>query len=711
MEKDVFNYLGKNYRYLNRYISEINKTVIISPQNSMIKGKLYIENLTKELCNLENYGLMSKVTQEERLAKLYEDKIINEDINSLFKSINNTIVNSNIKGDLEESLNMHKKIYEITAWFIYKYIDSKFEEVPYKVPKKALVNVKEEDLESINKIINKVENSIVESNVNDNEIIKNEVHVSHDSNEIKKDIKYELLIESILNNNVDKKCLIQELLRLKKSSNEIVEGNNEFTPFKKYMHIERAIQRDLEEVILKAEKSKKAQLILLCGNVGDGKSHIISYFNNKYSDIMENFKIYNVNKENLSKNISAVDNLTKALHNFNDDKINKSNDKVIITLNIETLEKFIKSENVEKFSILNKYIEDNKILKTSRNINNFDEDSFLKFINFSDYHMFTLKNGKVEPNYIELLINKITDSSEYNIFYDSYKKNCIECKNSKCCPIKGNYELLSNENVKKSIAQLLVQCSIENTIEISTRELLNFIYELLVPDLSVDSDSELFKKTIHKLNNLDYINALLPNKIFSNKENSFIFEALNKLDPINISTLEIEDIREDFENSIYLFDHFKKFLDYPNGYMDKIYKIDFEKSKYKKIRAELLKFFIRSYYFCGKGDMLYLKDYDYEDYMKNVYRWNKGDVKELKPLYNNMMNALLKLKNKNGDTINENIKIKGNTTNIPINSKSNLEKFNTTLELKYDVNENNNAYNISLDFPTYKKLAHIISKY
>ena len=535
--------------------------------------------------------------------------------------------------------------------------------------------------------------------------------MSHDSNEIKKDIKYELLIESILNNNVDKKCLIQELLRLKKSSNEIVEGNNEFTPFKKYMHIERAIQRDLEEVILKAEKSKKAQLILLCGNVGDGKSHIISYFNNKYSDIMENFKIYNVNKENLSKNISAVDNLTKALHNFNDDKINKSNDKVIITLNIETLEKFIKSENVDKFSILNKYIEDNKILKTSRNINNFDEDSFLKFINFSDYHMFTLKNGKVEPNYIELIINKITDSSEYNIFYDSYKKNCIECKNSKCCPIKGNYELLSNENVKKSIAQLLVQCSIENTIEISTREILNFIYELLVPDLSVDSDSELFKKTIHKLNNLDYINALLPNKIFSNKENSFIFEALNKLDPINISTLEIEDIREDFENSIYLFDHFKKFLDYPNGYMDKIYKIDFEKSKYKKIRAELLKFFIRSYYFCGKGDMIYLKDYDYEDYMKNVYRWNKGDVKELKPLYNNMMNALLKLKNKNGDTINENIKIKGNTTNIPINSKSNLEKFNTTLELKYDVNENNNAYNISLDFPTYKKLAHIISKY
>ena len=326
MEKDVFSYLGKNYRYLNRYISEINKTVIISPQNSMIKGKLYIENLTKELCNLENYGLMSKVTQEERLAKLYEDRIISDDINSLFKSINNTMVNTNIKCNLEESLNMHKKIYKITAWFIYKYIDSKFEEVPYKVPKKALFNVKEEELEEINIIINRVENSRVENSVNDKNSVEDEVYVSQDSNEIKKNIKYELLIESILNNNVDKKCLIQELLRLKKPLNKTVSENNEFTPFNKYMHIERAVQKDLEHAILKAEKSKKPQLILLCGNAGDGKSHIISYFNNKYSDIMENFKIYNVDTDSSSKNVTVVDNLTKALHNFSDDNINIIND-------------------------------------------------------------------------------------------------------------------------------------------------------------------------------------------------------------------------------------------------------------------------------------------------------------------------------------------------------------------------------------------------
>ena len=108
--------------------------------------------------------------------------------------------------------------------------------------------------------------------------------------------------------------------------------------------------------------------------------------------------------------------------------------------------------------------------------------------------------------------------------------------------------------------------------------------------------------------------------------------------------------------------------------------------------------------------MLYLKDYDYENYMKNVYLWNKGDVKELKPLYNNMMNGLMKLNDKNQGKIHENIKVKGNTTNIPMNSKNNLEKFNTTLELKYDVNEANNAYKVDIDFPLYKTLTQTINK-
>mgnify|MGYP003298480280 CR=1 FL=1 len=44
------------------------------------------------------------------------------------------------------------------------------------------------------------------------------------------------------------------------------------------MHVNRDAQNELQDIILEANKAEKAQLILVCGSVGDGKSHIISYF-------------------------------------------------------------------------------------------------------------------------------------------------------------------------------------------------------------------------------------------------------------------------------------------------------------------------------------------------------------------------------------------------------------------------------------------------
>ena len=75
------------------------------------------------------------------------------------------------------------------------------------------------------------------------------------------------------------------------------------------MHIERDAQKGLEELIIKANESNKAQLILVCGSVGDGKSHMISYLNNnkEYSDIMKNFTLHNDATESLEPNKTAMD--------------------------------------------------------------------------------------------------------------------------------------------------------------------------------------------------------------------------------------------------------------------------------------------------------------------------------------------------------------------------------------------------------------------
>jgi len=574
-------------------------------------------------------------------------------------------------------------------------------------------------------LMEKMESLISKTHALDKNVEQEAETSNVDKKEESEDVYEDLIIESIINTELDKKCLIQELSRLKESSKEAVEGLGEFTPFKRYMHIEREAQKELQDLIFKANESNKAQLILVCGSVGDGKSHIISYFNNNYPDVMKNFTLHNDATESLEPNKTSMDTLNEVLDSFSDKKIEESNEKFILAINLGTLNNFIDSKYGDRFSILKNYVQDKKILETSIESSTFDENSSFQFVNFSDYHIFTLKDGKVYSKYIESLITKIVDSSEYNIFYKSYKKHCTECSNCNCCPIKANYELLSNEKVQEAIVELLVQCIIKKKIIISTRALLNFMYELIVPRSYIDVNSPIFKKDIYKLNNLNYIKSLMPNIIFNHKELSFIFEALNSLDPLNVRNQKVDDFIIEFNNSTDILPYFKQYIDYPKGYIDKVNKIDFEETEDKKIRLELLKLFIRSYYICGKGNVFSLKDYIYEDYMKSVYYWNRGDKKDLKQLYDNVKNGIVKWngeaekgqinvfmgKNQIKYKVSEDLELKVDTSNLPKREETDIKKFITTLKLKYKNEKLEKAYEIDVDFSLYQLLIQVINGY
>jgi DNA phosphorothioation-dependent restriction protein DptF len=729
LERDVFDYLEKDYRYLNNYIRDFNKALFTSPHSAIIKGRTFTENLTQEVSKLEKYGLLNLMTQAERLRKLEDEGVLEGEIDKLFHTVRilgNKAAHADVEGELEAALNIHKNIYKITCWFVETYIDFKFEPEAYRSPMPS--GNKDSDINTgmIADLMKKMESLISKTQVVDK---SNEVATGNlDENEKdeSEDIFEDLIIESILDNKeIDKKCLIQELSRLKESSKEAVEGLGEFTPFKRYMHIEREAQKELEALILKANKSNGSQLILVCGSVGDGKSHIISYFNNKYSDIMNNFTLHNDATESLEPNKTSMDTLNEVLDNFSDEKIEDSNEKVILAINLGTLNNFIDSQYGERFSILKKYVQDKKILETSIEDSTFDESSSFQFVNFSDYHIFTLKDGKTQSSYIKSLITKITDSSELNIFYKSYKKNCTVCSNCKSCPIKANYELLSNERVQESIVDLLVQCIIKSKIIISTRALLNFMYELIIPRSYIDVNSPIFKNDISKLNNLDYIKSLMPNIIFNHKDLSFIFEALNSLDPLNVRNQKVDDFIIEFNNSTDILPYFKEHIDYPKGYIDKINNVNFEETEDKKIRYELLKLFIRSYYVCGKGNTFSLKDSVYENYMECLYFGNRGDKTKLKALYDNVKSGIVKWngeadkdqtnifmgKNQIKYKVSEELELKVDTSNLPKNDDTDLKKFIATLKLKFKSERLGRNYEIDVDFSLYKLLIQVINGY
>ncbi|MBE6048927.1 MAG: DNA phosphorothioation-dependent restriction protein DptF [Clostridium sp.] len=736
MKKDVYSYLEKDYRFLINYIDEINKVIFVSPHEAIIKGRTYVENLTKEITNLENHGLMIEESQFERIKVLDEDGVFTQEILDCFHAVRlagNKAAHDNVEGELEIALNVHKNIYKITCWFVEVYIDHNFEAEPYKNPMPVGQASTAIDME----ILKDAMQDTLRKLIKNDESIKEQVDDKLSDVEKKQQNKNiddgftELIVQDIIENNSnDEKCLVSELEKLKESSMEAVESLNSFSPFKKYMHVIRDAQKNLEELIIKANDSNTAQLILVCGSVGDGKSHIISYFKDQKSDIMKNFKLHNDATESLEPSKTSMDTLNEVLDEFSDEKIENSKQKFILAINLGTLNNFIDSKYGERFTKLKEFVHAKKILDSSIEDSSYDSNSNFQYVNFSDYHLFTLKDGRVYSKYIKDIISRITESkeielSERNYFYFSYKRYCLKCENNKYCPIKANYELLAQSEVQDAVVDFIVQCIVKNKIIISTRALLNFIYELIVPRSYIDVNSPTFKSKIFKLNVSEYVNSLMPNIIFNHKELSFIFEALNSIDPLNVRNEKVDDFIIDFNNSSDVMGYFKDYINYPEGYLGKVENVDVINTENKKIRHELLKLFIRSYAICGKKELFSLKDDVYEEYINALFHFNKGDKLKLKKVYENVKNGIMKWngeadkkfinifigRNQTKYKISEKVELKADTSNLPKSEDNDLKKFIGTLNLQYKNESSGKTYKIDIDYSLYKLLVQVNDGY
>lgn len=729
MDINIFKYLEKEYQELYSLATDIDKLVFTAPHTVIVKSRVYIEKLSEQIAKLEGLDNLNVVSLADRLSSLSRNGVLDNVVGEYFyqvRKIGNKAAHEEVDTELLLALNIHNYIYKITCWFIETYVDYNFKSPIYKSPKP--INDTRENKEHANilmKLMGKVDH-LLHMNKEKEVISIDASNIKVDKVLEKKSSENEVAIDSDRTiSEVKKECLIQELSKLKESSKEAVEGLNTFSKFKTYMHVNRDVQDELQQIILAADKEESAQLILVCGSVGDGKSHIISYFKNKHSDVMSNFTLHNDATESLEPNKTSMDTLNDVLDNFSDEKIGTSTEKLILAINLGTLNNFIDSEYSKRFTVLQKYVESKKILEKSIIENRFDSSSNIQFINFSDYNLYTLKDGKVQSKYIKELINKITNPSEVNDFYNSYKENCSNCKNKDKCPIKANYELISEDNVQNAIVDLLVQCIIKKKIIISTRALLNFMYDLIIARSYIDVNSPMFKDKIGKLKNEEYINSLTPNIIFDHKELSFIFNALSTLDPLNVRNKKVDDFIIKFNNSTELIEFFDHYIDYPKGYIEKINNVNFDELEGRRIKTNLLKLFIRSYYLCGKCDLFSLKDEVYENFIKYLYFWNKGDKAKLIGLYGEIKDGILKW---NGEAeknhinifvgktqvkykVSEKLELKADTSSLPINKDSELIKFLTEMEIRYKGDNLDSSCSIDIDYSLYDLLIRVGNGY
>lgn len=517
--------------------------------------------------------------------------------------------------------------------------------------------------------------------------------------------------------------LLEELKKLRESSKyAVAQGTySNLNGFKKYLHIERDVEKKLKNIINKASESDNAKLLLVCGNVGDGKSHILSHLHNELKSVISQFTIHNDATESHNPNESSNITLYKLLQGFKDEEIGFSKAKIILAINLGTLSKFIE-EFGDEFKKLKEYISNNKILDTDLVDNDeFEDKSYFQYVNFTDYHMYSLTENGPTSKIISTLLEKIVANNEANTIYKAYLEYKKNNTDKVYCPIQYNYEFLFSQNNRTIVSQLIVKAIIKSKEIVSLRTLLNFVYDIIVPiDLSSINESDYFK-IIEKMNGSEYISNLIPNYLFEHPELSSLFEKIESLDPCTNRDTNTDDILLTLVNAENAFDVFSKHIG--KEYLEKI---ELKQNKSIISKSDLSRFFMRLNYFSNYFEKDYLKDTDFDEYLVWLYHYNNHNPKYIKKIYNLVENAA---RNWNGDPKTDdkviiNVGKKQTQYRVfkdfevipePISTSEKrdtlINKFTQEFTLSFKINNEKDRVKIHVDFSLYKILKMISQGY
>ncbi len=333
--------------------------------------------------------------------------------------------------------------------------------------------------------------------------------------------------------------LVDELNRLRKSSSDSIDGIGDFDDFKKYMHISRSAEEDLIEILHKIEISGRKSLVLLCGSAGDGKSHLLSYLKNDLR-LLDNYVVYNDATESSAPSKTAIETLNEALQGFSDENLEQPGENFILAINLGVLSNFVESTYGNSFKQLCEYVINSDILTNQLNEKGYEENSAFQHVSFSDYHIYNLTMHGVKPEYLEHILEKVFRMELENPFYNAYINNCKECPLSKKCPVKHNFEFLANEKNRNYVANALVEVTVKDKEILTTREILNYIYDIVV------AQNFNYKKMAQSLTNevsflKEYISDLTPSLMYEYTDKSVLLNQLQKYDPLLVRSEQADE--------------------------------------------------------------------------------------------------------------------------------------------------------------------------
>lgn len=434
---------------------------------------------------------------------------------------------------------------------------------------------------------------------------------------------------------------IAVLSKLRKLSMESVENTASFDDFKKYLHVLRPVEEELRSLLNRVNAVNKKTLILLCGSAGDGKSHLLSYLRNADSaNLLNGFELYNDATESSAPLLTSIDTLAEKLVPFNDDNCHSDDGfKMILAINLGTLNNFIDSEKGAAFSELKKYVEANEIFSTFVRPNEYQENSVFQHVSFSDYQIFTLKEDGVGTEYLEKLLSKVFCQDEMNPFYRAYMENA-DCTLCQKCPVRHNFEFMSSAEHQKAIIKKIIEVVIKDKAIVSTREVLNLLYDILVhPEFDYNSMCRVATSETKYLT--QYIQCTTPMLLYEFDDISPLLNAIRKHDLLKVRQADMDVDMTRFHSLENIYEAFMAATaDTPYEKLNDTTKIAVLGGIKAELKKLVYRFIVRTRDIKGEYPANEQQQL-FDEYLRYLYYQNSGQEKKLGKLYDATKKAIM----------------------------------------------------------------------
>lgn len=518
---------------------------------------------------------------------------------------------------------------------------------------------------------------------------------------------------------------IMQLSKLRKSSAESVENTNAFNHFKEYLHVERHVEIELRKLLRSVNEKQGKCLVLLCGSAGDGKSHLISYMKNSDTEgLLDGYELYNDATESSEPTLTSIDTLADKLTNFDDEHYdNADGSKMIIAINLGTLNNFIESEKGKSFIKLRKYVEENDILSSYAQETGYKDNSVFQHVSFADYQVFSLSENGIQTVFLENLLEKVFSQNEDNPFYQSYKKGETNCQLCQRCPVRHNFEFLSDPKNQQVLIHRIVQAVIIDKTIVATREVLNLLYDLIVhPDFDKQKIS-IGTSDVQYLN--DYISWTTPMLLNEYEDISPLINAMRSHDVLRNRTAiaDEEAIRfHSLDNIEKVFEDTAKGTPYiALNTISNVSQLGGIKPELKKIIYRFIARLKAMEHNLNRSE----KEIRFEQYLSYLYNQNSGNEKKLAALYESTKKAVLNWDGEFGgdficiDESNEHhwileeLKLKAAINKDAPKITGEIKRFSPTISLRYkkDGQDNTKPVTIKIDFALYELISDMKAGY